>query len=242
MAYWLADAEQRKFYRINQNRARAEREAASSASTVQLVPYRRKAPGIRELIRRDPFNKFLALWDKISPAHLARFKRCLASARSEAPLQRLFAREPLLLVQHLGGGHGRWVIPQKRLGSEFVPDFVVGEKSSIGCEWQLVELESPTAPLFTRSGDPSRHLTHALRQIDDWRSWLGRNRDYATRPLDQGGLGLTDISSAAEGFILIGRRKDLSPKDNERRRQMTARTGVTIHTYDFIADAIRGRI
>lgn len=211
-------------------------------ATVTLLPFRRKAPTLRELIRKDPFNKFLALWDDVKPAHLARFKRCLSSARSEAPLQRLFAREPLLLVQHLGGGHGRWVVPQKRLGAEFVPDFVVGEKSSIGYEWQLVELESPTAPLFTRAGDPSKHLTHALRQIDDWRAWLERNRDYATRPLDKAGLGLTDISSAAEGVVLIGRRKDLSPRDNERRRQMTARTGVKIHTYDYIADAIQGRI
>lgn len=242
MAYWLANAEQRKFYRINQNRARAEREAASSLPTVQLVPYRRKAPGMRELIRRDPFNKFLALWDKISPAHLARFKRCLASARSEAPLQRLFEREPLLLVQHLGGGHGRWVVPRKRLGSEFIPDFVIGEKSSIGYEWQLVELESPEAPLFTRAGDPSRQLNHALRQIDDWRGWLEKNRDYAARPLNQQGLGLTDISNTATAMILIGRREGLSAKDNARRRQMTARTGVQIHTYDYIADAIEGRI
>lgn len=210
--------------------------------TVTLVPFRRKAPTLQELIRKDPFNKFLALWDDITPSHLARFKRCLASARSEAPLQQLFAREPLLLVQHLGGGHGRWVIPQKRLGAEFVPDFVVGEKSSIGYEWQLVELESPTAPLFTRAGDPSKQLNHALRQIDDWRAWLEKNSDYAARPLDQGGLGLTDISSAAAGVILIGRRKDLSPKDTARRRQMTARTGVQIHTYDYISDAIHGRL
>ena len=147
-----------------------------------------------------------------------------------------------MLVQHLGGGHGRWVIPQKRLGAEFVPDFVIGEMSSIGYEWQLVELESPEAPLFTRSGDPSKHLNHALRQIDDWRAWLEKNRDYAARPLDQGGLGLTDISSAASALILLGRRKSLSPKDNGRRRQMIARTGVQIHTYDYIADAIQGRI
>lgn len=208
---------------------------------MKLVPFR-KALSKRELIRKDPFNKFLALWDDIRPAHLARFKRCLGAARNEAPLQRLFAREPLLLVQHLGGGHGRWVIPQKRLGAEFVPDFVIGEMSSIGYEWQLVELESPDAPLFTRSGDPSKHLNHALRQIDDWRAWLEKNRDYAARPLDQGGLGLTDISSAASALILLGRRKSLSPKDNGRRRQMIARTGVQIHTYDYIVDAIHGRI
>jgi hypothetical protein len=47
-------------------------------------------------------------------------------------LQRHLATNPLLLVQHLGGGGGRWMLSQKRLGSEYVPDFVIGERSSGG--------------------------------------------------------------------------------------------------------------
>jgi hypothetical protein len=44
---------------------------------------------------------------------------------------------PVLLVRALGGGQGRWVIPQKALGAEYEPDFIIGEKSSLGYEWTL---------------------------------------------------------------------------------------------------------
>jgi hypothetical protein len=46
----------------------------------------------------------------------------------------------------------------------------VGEKSSLGYEW--IELESPILRMFNANGDPSKYLTHAIRQILDWRAWL----------------------------------------------------------------------
>lgn len=60
--------------------------------------------------------------------------------------------------------------------------------------------------MFNKSGDPSRYLWHAIRQIIDWRVWLEFNRDYAARSPDDGGLGLADISPSVPGLILIGRR------------------------------------
>jgi hypothetical protein len=35
-------------------------------------------------------------------------------------MQSYLSAHPELLIQHLGGGHGRWVIPQKRLGAEYL--------------------------------------------------------------------------------------------------------------------------
>lgn len=102
-------------------------------------------------------------------------------------MQNFFELNPLLLIQHLSGGHGRWVVPGFRLGSEYICDFIIGEKSSVGYEWQVVELENPHTTMFNKNGDPSKALTHAIRQITDWRSWLERNQNYASRPKKEGG-------------------------------------------------------
>ncbi len=50
MAYWLANAEQRKFYRINQNRARAEREAAEAWAARRAVPLKNTVRAIQKVI------------------------------------------------------------------------------------------------------------------------------------------------------------------------------------------------
>jgi hypothetical protein len=160
-------------------------------------------PASREdYLAEDPLRDYFVFWDDITHQDADELEQVLAKARQhpraarrEQILQRYLQEHPLLLIQFLGGGHGRWVIPQKRLGAEFVPDFVIGERHTGGFEWILVELESPTASMFRKDGDPSRQFGHGLRQIIDWRAWLARNRNYATQPRADAGLGLTDISS-----------------------------------------------
>lgn len=41
-------------------------------------------------------------------------------------MQTFLAEHPHLLVQYMRYGHGRWVVPQQRLGAELVTDFVIG--------------------------------------------------------------------------------------------------------------------
>ena len=104
-----------------------------------------------------------------------------------------------------------------------------------------VELESPQRPLFNRSGDPSRYLWHAIRQIVDWRVWLDMNRDYATRPPDQDGLGLEDINSSVAGLIVIGRRSQLDASRKAFRRALGSQLNIEIHTYDWLLERAAGR-
>lgn len=74
------------------------------------------------------------------------------------------------------------VLPKFRLADKFVPDFVI-----LGIQpWSqahtptvtMVELELPSMPFFTKSGNPSSHLTHALRQLQDWKAWVRDHRSY----------------------------------------------------------------
>src|SRR5207245_10215699 len=125
------------------------------------------------------------VWQAPPPLGLrAGLRAYLNAAVSEAPLQRFLEQNPLVLVRYLAGGHTRWVIPGLRLGSWFAPDFVIGEQNASRSRWTLVELESPSVRLFTRSGDATRALLHATSRIRGDRGWPHDQSRYAREPLD----------------------------------------------------------
>lgn len=145
-------------------------------------------------------------------------------------------------MQHLSGGAGRWVIPQKRLGSEFIPDFVLCERNSLGDFWTLVELQSPRSKFFTKKRRPSEHLDEGVRQVLEWRRWLEANRDYARRPRVDNGLGLAEIEASPPGLVLIGRQSNVTGQDKAQLRQLGANHNITFHTYDWLVRRARERI
>ncbi len=197
---------------------------------------------IAELLAADPLREFFTWWDQATPKDYASLKQAIETAGREEDIQQVLQTNPTYLIQHLGGGHGRWVIPKQRLGAEYVTDFLIAERHSFGFEWQAVELESPLRPMFNKNGDPSQYLNHAIRQLTDWRSWLKANQSYAARLQSEGGLGLTDIDMNVKGLILIGRRANIDPSTAARRRQMVQDLNVEIHSYDYLLSAMHGRL
>ncbi len=217
---------------------------ADEASAPRANGALRPAPASPRLTPTDeqfadiPLPEWFVRWNQVVTEDDVRaLEQAIAAAKDERPLQKLFEERPHLLAQHLGGGHGRWVIPQKRLGSEFVPDFLIGDRSSIGFQWHLVELESPRARMFTRDGVESAQLKKAQAQISDWRTWIADNLDYSRRPREAHGLGLPEISPAGPALILIG--DDDRGEPPGRRRLHLQQTGVAIHTYRYILDRAR---
>jgi len=184
----------------------------------------------------DPLRDYHVWWMKVTMRHANALENCLAAATREENVQAFLTANHMLLIQHLGGGHGRYVIPKQKLGAEYVTDFVIGESHSGGFEWQAVELESPKARMFTKAGNPTKELSHAIKQIQDWRAWLVRNQNYAERPFTEQGLGLTDIIPNLPGLILIGRRSDEAAKWKSLRRQMTNDLNIRIQSFDFLVD------
>jgi hypothetical protein len=189
---------------------------------------------LKEIPSDIPLPEFFVDWMNVPAGLLRRFRKCLSTAQREEDLQRFLSENLWLLAAQLAGGHGRWVIPKKRLGAEHVPDFLVGEKSSAGFEWFPVELKSPKAKMFTKAGDPTKHLNRALRQIHDWRNWLETNQNYAARPANDKGLGLADISARLDGLILIGRGADVDDSTNGLRREIRRSDRIKIHSYDSL--------
>lgn len=184
-------------------------------------------------------DEHLVRWNEISHDQLATFKTTLDAAPNEAAMQAFLEENPQVLVQPIGGGYDRWVVPKARLGAEHETDFLVAERDATRYVWYAVELERPQARLFTAKGDPTAALTHAIRQVSDWRIWLSHNRDYATRPPDQLGLGLTDIDPELEGLIIMGREADLDPQTAERRVRLTREHRIKIYTYDWLGERAR---
>lgn len=178
-------------------------------------------------------------WDRVTREEVERFEEVLDNAKDERPMQAFFQVHRHLLAEHLHGGHARWVIPQKRLGAEHVPDFIIGEAHSFGHTWFGVELESPRKKPFNKNGDPSAILTHAIRQITDWREWLMHNLDYASREESKQGLGLFDIRPNLDSFIILGRRDDYPKSAQGYRQQMKEKQGITIRSYDFYLDTLK---
>jgi hypothetical protein len=200
------------------------------------LPVKKSSPNKDRIRKNDPLGEFLVFWNDFTEADRKAFRSTLSRAEREEDIQRFLSKNPMLLARQLRGGHGRWVIPKLRLGSQHVTDFLLGEKSSVGYEWHAVELESPRAKMFTIGGDPTQALTHAIRQIQDWRAWLQKNQNYAARSKSESGLGLTDIVSTLPGLILIGRREDIPEHTRELRQQMNHDLNIRIHSYDYFCD------
>lgn len=213
---------------------------------IELKPLSELAKELRE---NGPLRKYHVDWDDITQDDVINLKDVIDNADSEEDIQQYLKVNPKPLVQHLVGGHGRWVIPKAKLGSNLVTDFILGVKHSYGYEWTLVELESHSKKLFKKSGEFTAMLNQAINQIEDWRHWLKDNRDYATRSLAENGLGLTSIDQNAQGHILIGRDSQFNTMDAEAkarsdnyRRSANNDRRIKIHTYDYLLRTLEGRL
>jgi hypothetical protein len=196
---------------------------------------------VRGYLRDDGFDEYCVQHGDAENADIGAYQAILDAATNESPLQQYLAQNPKLLIGEMGG-HCRWVIPWRRLGSEFVPDFIIARMDSTGLNWTLVELQSPTVSLFNRDRRPSRHLQEGISQILDWRSWIAANRDYAQRRRAQNGLGLFDIDHTARGLVLMGGRTMSWIGDREQIRQLKSNLQIDIHSYDWLIREAQQRI
>jgi hypothetical protein len=159
----------------------------------------------------------------------------LGDARDEAPLQKVLVQSPSLLRSLVPSSPHFWCFDRPELGAEFIPDFLICHYNSIGFNWTVIELESPTAAVFTQSGRPAKKLNEAMAQVRDWRIWLRNNIAYA-----QSELGFKDLTAECQAWIIIGRRTALVPKHALRYRELSS-SHLTVFSYDRLAEAAAER-
>lgn len=155
----------------------------------------------------------------------------------------------------------RWRWSKFPLGTSFITDFVsVGRYPYSNRPQPLitfVELERADVPLFTKAGDPAAFLTHALRQIHDWKGWVRENRAFLAtefhRRIDEVAPSEADRElrrhlyniqgSFRYGFVdrylIIAGRRPVAVSDRLRLSQMNDDLhAITIITYDALLDGI----
>lgn len=75
-----------------------------------------------------------------------------------------------------------FIAPQFKLSDKYIVDFAIFSRDRWSNDPCLlctfVEIEAPSMKLFTKSGNPSAHLTHAVRQVQDWKGWVTSNISY----------------------------------------------------------------
>lgn len=128
------------------------------------------------------------------------------------------------------------VYSKVRLGDEFEVDFVSFDVGSLGPEWYFLEIESPKQKAFTKSGNPSAALTHAMQQIRDWLSWVTENLHAAKKLMPHIEYPL--------GYVFLGRRHELDHASRGRLKRLCYdnRSSLRIHSLDWFADGPKSRI
>ncbi len=157
------------------------------------------------------------------------FRELLDSNPKEEVVQGYLTENPAILLVASAGTN---VYPKVPLGTEHVTDFVLKQTEH---EYIVVEIERPEHPLFTKKGDPSAPLTHAERQVRDWRQWILGNNAYIEKKYP----GIND----PDGWVIIGRRRGMSEAEEAalaRHNKASSRT--TVLTYDHLLDAVERQI
>lgn len=174
-----------------------------------------------------------------SSANTEQLTDLVDAARDERTIQRYLGDHPEVLASLVVSSHGTFVAPLPRLGSEYVPDFVIAVADSAGIHYTLVEIESPRAKIALKNGQFAGKARAAIHQINSWREWLKDNLAYAQRPRESNGLGLPEIRPEAPGLVLIGRRGEApSFKNQVVRQRLEAQSRIRVHSYDWLIDGV----
>ena len=178
----------------------------------------------------------------ISEDDIAELEAVITEARDERPIQK-FLEENAHVLTSLLIGNERYCLPQKRLGAEYVPDFIIGDVDSLGIRWVLVELETPQSGIYLTKGlELDAKARKGINQIKLWRDWIASNVAYAHRRRSEDGLGLFDIREQAEAIVLVGRRERMPKKKDAERRAYRQSDNIHIHIYDWLVETLYGVI
>ena len=180
--------------------------------------------------------------DTPTTVEIDEFEQVISLAGDERPIQQFLENHPYMLTALLGE-RTRYCVTQPRLGSEYVPDFLIAGVDSLGIRWVLVELETPRSGLYLKDGRQfDKNVRKAISQINDWRHWLSENLHYARAVKPSEGLGLVDIRPNSPAIVMVGRRSKLNAVNEAARHKEAEPNGINVQTYDRLLDRLRGAI
>lgn len=177
----------------------------------------------------EPDKNVVALTENRLNAQIRRYERLLDDKESELAVHDYLASHSYFFNGVLRMFGSSPLYSKVKFADKFEADFVWFDSGSYGCEWHLAEIEAPARKMFTKSGRASGYLTHAIQQVRDWHTWVHEHRSTARE--------LMPHVDYPQGYVFIGRRRDLSESDMQRLKRLSFehRMMLEIHTLDWFA-------
>ena len=157
------------------------------------------------------------------------FEALIAAGSKEEELQVFLKSNPFILHPSAE------LIPKKKLGEDFVTDFVLVATTTQGPVYILVELERASHSILTKDLVLSGPVNHAIKQTRDWDVWLEKNKAY--------------IQNKLHGFetpnylIVIGRSNSMTDEDKSYLRSYNREwKNTALMTYDDLLARFRKTI
>lgn len=101
---------------------------------------------------------------------------CAFENNSEVMLLDVLKKNSFLFYELFSRKNGvQPIFHEVSFGGDLRCDFAWLNDNSDGPEWVLVEIEKPKQDLFTKAGDPTAKLNHAIEQVKSWRRYFNQN-------------------------------------------------------------------
>ncbi len=124
------------------------------------------------------------------------------------------------------------IIPEYPLGETYQVDFVAECYDS---QYLLIELEKSALKLFTKGGDPTHQLTHAVRQVGDFQTWIQDNIAYVRQGAK---IKLPKISPLPKTIVVIGRKHTLDEGEKKRLKKINENPNLEVITFDDLIERV----
>ncbi len=148
---------------------------------------------------------------------IVEFEELLSVSTKEEELQSFLTANPILIDPIAIS-----VESKLRLGDDHITDYVSRRP---GNNYEFIEIENANRKLYTKSGDPSAELTHAIRQTQNWSQWIHEHLHYAREKCP--GLIIPSFK------IIIGRSGTLNENDLQALSHLSGSIlNTKIMTYD----------
>lgn len=139
------------------------------------------------------------------------------------------------------GHHEAYIVPEQKLGREYIVDYMLLGRNSIGHQIILVEFENVNVDYRLQTSNmESEEVRKGLTQLRDWKRWMDDNRHYFMNS-----CGLVDISRNIPSWgiyycLVVGRRNRMDSISNQMRGQTQRDTpGLHIVSYDRLVDNVK---
>lgn len=176
-----------------------------------------------------------------------KFKDIIYKCKNELEIQQYIKQNKKwfipgsIFVDYNFGHHDAYLFPEQELGNEFAVDYMLIGKSSDGYSVVMIEFEKAnTEYLLKTRNTESESVRKGLTQIQDWKRWMDKNRDYFLRNVGLLQQGIDIPVYRIYYYLVVSRRDCMTPVALEVRSQsMYEMKNTKIVTFDRLVDNIR---